>query len=149
MLKNITAAFFAVILLSGCSSSVNNKYSGNEEMSAVAEFERTVGDRVFFAYNSHTLSEEAKHTLKRQSAWLADHKTFNMTIEGHCDERGTKEYNIALGEKRAMSIKHFLTSHGIDSHRIETISYGKERPAVIGDNEAAWGKNRRGVTSIR
>jgi peptidoglycan-associated lipoprotein len=147
MLKNIAAAFFAVMLLAGCSSSVSNKHGASD--SAISEFERTVGDRVFFALNSHALSAEAKHTLKHQATWLMEHKNFNMTVEGHCDERGTKEYNIALGEKRAMSAKRFLESHGIDASRIETVSYGKERPAVIGNDEAAWSKNRRAVTAIR
>ena len=72
-----------------------------------------------------------------------------MTVEGHCDERGTREYNIALGERRANAVKMFLIEHGVSAERVETISYGKERPAVIGDDEAAWSQNRRGVTAIR
>jgi peptidoglycan-associated lipoprotein len=146
MLKNIAAAFFAVMLLAGCSSSVNKHGASS---SAISEFEKAVGDRVFFALNSHSLSAEAKHTLEHQAKWLAEHKSFNVTVEGHCDERGTKEYNIALGEKRAMTAKRFLESHGIDGNRIETVSYGKERPMVIGNDEAAWSKNRRAVTAIR
>lgn len=150
MLKNIASAFFAVMLLAGCSSSVGkNQHHHVDSNSAVSEFERTVGDRVLFAYNRHDLSTDAKHTLKAQASWLMEHKSFNITVEGHCDERGTKEYNIALGEKRAMSAKRFLESLGIDASRIETVSYGKERPAVIGNDEAAWSKNRRAVTAIR
>lgn len=147
MIKKIALAFCAMLLLAGCSSS-SGKHGGANN-SQIMEFEKEVGDRVFFSYDSSSLSHEAQQTLMRQAKWLKAHPSFNMTVEGHCDERGTREYNIALGEKRAHAIKSFLMHHGVDSNRVETISYGKERPAVIGDNEAAWSKNRRGVTALR
>ena len=108
-----------------------------------------VPDRVFFALNSSAISKEGEATLKRQAEWLNDHKLFSITVEGHCDERGTREFNIALGERRAESVKMSLVKYGVDADRIDTISYGKERPAVIGNSEAAWKQNRRGVTAIR
>jgi peptidoglycan-associated lipoprotein len=146
MLKNIAVAFVAVVLLSGCSSSTG-KYGDNNKH--IAEFERVIGDRVFFDLNSSSLTSEAQSTLMRQAEWLEDKKLFSITIEGHCDERGTREYNIALGERRADSVKKFLAQHGIDTNRIDTISYGKERPAVIGNEGEAFAKNRRGVTAIK
>lgn len=146
MIKKIALAFCALFLLAGCSSSVSKTGAhGNHIM----EFEKEIGNRVFFSYDSSSLSHEAKETLTRQATWLKSYPTFNMAVEGHCDERGTKEYNIALGEKRADSMKHFLVNHGVDSNRIETVSYGKERPAVMGDSEAAWSQNRRGVTALK
>jgi len=145
MLKNIAVAFMAVVLLSGCSSSTG-RYGDNNKH--IVEFERVIGDRVFFDLNSSSLTSEAQSTLMRQAEWLEDHKLFSITIEGHCDERGTREYNIALGERRADSVKKFLAQHGIDTNRIDTISYGKERPAVIGNEGEAFAKNRRGVTAI-
>ena len=146
MLKNIAVAFMAVVLLSGCSSSTGRYGDNNKHM---VEFERVIGDRVFFDLNSSSLTSEAQSTLMRQAEWLEDHKLFSITIEGHCDERGTREYNIALGERRADSVKKFLAQHGIDTNRIDTISYGKERPAVIGNEGEAFAKNRRGVTAIK
>lgn len=146
MIKKIAVAFLAVVLLSGCSAS-RGKYGDNNQR--IAEFEKTIGDRVFFKLDSSDLTSDAQSTLTRQAEWLKDHKLFNMTVEGHCDERGTREYNIALGERRANAVKMFLIEHGVSAERVETISYGKERPAVIGDDEAAWSQNRRGVTAIR
>jgi len=107
-----------------------------------------VGDRVFFDFDKSDLKPEARRTIERWSAWLKQYPNVTVTIEGHCDERGTREYNIALGERRANSAKNFLTSLGIDARRVATISYGKERPAVVGSNEAAWSQNRRGVMVV-
>ncbi len=107
-----------------------------------------VGDRVFFATDSHTLSNEAQSTLRLQAEWLNENPNTRITIEGHCDERGTREYNLALGERRAASVKRYLSSLGVSASRIETVSYGKERPAVLGSNASAWAQNRRGVTVI-
>lgn len=107
-----------------------------------------VGDRVFFDYDKADLKPETQATLKRQAAWLAKFPDVTVTIEGHCDERGTREYNLALGERRAQAVKNFLTALGVDASRIATLSYGKERPAVLGSNEAAWAQNRRGVTLV-
>lgn len=149
MIKKIAIAFCALFLLAGCSSSASKNGGANAYNPMMAEFEKQAGDRVFFAYNSSTISAEAKATLNRQSSWLKERKDINMIVEGHCDERGTREYNIALGERRANAVKHVLVKNGVEAARIETISYGKERPAVMGDNEAAWNKNRRGVTVLK
>jgi peptidoglycan-associated lipoprotein len=105
-----------------------------------------VGDRVFFGYDKSDLSTEAQGTLDRQATWLKKYSAAKVTLEGHCDERGTREYNIALGERRAVAAKNYLVAAGIPASRINTISYGKERPAVVGSNEAAWAQNRRAVT---
>jgi len=107
-----------------------------------------VGDRVFFGFDSHTLTPRAQDALQRQAAFLSQYPGLTVTIEGHCDERGTRDYNLALGESRAYAVKDYLAALGIDPNRIGTISYGKERPAVEGFGEAAWAQNRRAVTVI-
>jgi len=107
-----------------------------------------VGDRVFFDYDSSELDADNQELLQAQAAWLKQHNNVSVTLEGHCDERGTREYNLALGEKRAQAVRSYLVSLGIDSSRLSTISYGKERPAVVGSNDAAWGQNRRSVTIV-
>ncbi|MFT5703910.1 MAG: peptidoglycan-associated lipoprotein [Rickettsiales bacterium] len=117
-----------------------------EAVSAVEEVE--VADRVLFEVNASTLTDDAKKILTNQSAWLKSDPQIKIIIEGHCDDRGAREYNIALGEKRANSTKEYLVSNGIESSRIKTISYGKERPAFVGTGEAIWAKNRRSVTVI-
>jgi peptidoglycan-associated lipoprotein len=106
------------------------------------------GDRVFFGYDSSEVDMEGQATLQKQAAWLKPYPNVTITVEGHCDERGTREYNLALGERRAAATKNYLTALGVDGGRINTISYGKERPAVMGSNDAAWGRNRRGVTIV-
>ena len=107
-----------------------------------------VGDRVFFNYDSSDLDSDAQELLQDQVAWLKQYSYVSVIVEGHCDERGTREYNLALGEKRAQSVKNYLISLGISSDRISTISYGKERPAVVGSNDGAWAQNRRSVTVV-
>lgn len=107
-----------------------------------------VQDRVIYGYDSSELSDEAKKVLDTQAAWLKSDPLLKVTIEGHCDERGTREYNIALGEKRANAAKNYLIANGVDKSRIKTISYGKERPAFFGDSEEILGKNRRAVTVV-
>ena len=107
-----------------------------------------VGDRVFFGYDSFDLDEDAQELLQDQAAWLKQHPDVNITVEGHCDERGTREYNLALGEQRAQAVKNWFILLGVDSSRLSTISYGKERPAVVGSNDKAWSQNRRSVTSV-
>ncbi len=107
-----------------------------------------VQDRVFFGYDSTELSADAKQTLTTQAEWLKSDPTIKVIIEGHCDERGTREYNIALGEKRANAAKKFLISSGVQALRIKTVSYGKERPAFFGNNEESMSKNRRAVTVV-
>ncbi len=107
-----------------------------------------VGDRVFFGYDSSDLDSDALELLQDQVAWLKQNSNVSVTIEGHCDERGTREYNLALGEKRAQSVKNYLIGLGINPDRVSTISYGKERPAVVGSNDGAWAQNRRSVTIV-
>ena len=112
------------------------------------DFESNVGDRVFFAFDKYNLKADARGTLEKQAAWLNKWQAATITVEGHCDERGTREYNLALGERRANSVRDYLVALGINPNRIRTISYGKERPVALGSNEAAWAQNRRGVTKV-
>ena len=107
-----------------------------------------VGDRVFFGYDSSDLDSDALELLQDQVAWLKQNSDVSITIEGHCDERGTREYNLALGEKRAQAVKNYLIGLGINPDRVSTISYGKERPAVVGSNDGAWAQKRRSVTIV-
>ena len=107
-----------------------------------------VGDRVFFDYDRASIRPDAAATLRRQAEFLTQRPGLQMTITGHCDERGTREYNLALGERRAIAAKNFLISLGINPTRLSTISYGKERPIVIGPNEWAWAQNRAAVSSV-
>ena len=106
------------------------------------------GDRVFFGYDQYNLSSAAQNTLRAQAAWLRKFPNVSVTVEGHCDERGTREYNLALGDRRANSVKDYLVSQGIAPSRIATISYGKERPIATCSAESCWGKNRRGMTVV-
>jgi len=112
------------------------------------DLEASAGDRVFFAFDRSDISPEARETLTRQADWLRRYPNVTVTIEGHCDERGTREYNLALGERRAQAAKNVLVALGIPASRISTISYGKERPAVAGSTEEAYAQNRRAVTTI-
>lgn len=107
-----------------------------------------IGDRVFFGYDRYDLNAEGQAVLGMQAEWLGRHPNITITIEGHADERGTREYNLALGERRASSVKRYLMALGIDGNRINVISYGKERPAVLGSNPSSWAQNRRGVTVV-
>ncbi len=107
-----------------------------------------IGDRIFYGYDRYDLSDDARAVLDAQANWLMQYPSLNITLEGHADERGTREYNLALGDRRATSAKSYLIALGVDPRRINTISYGKERPAVPGANESAWAQNRRGVTKI-
>jgi len=106
-------------------------------------------DRVFFAFDSSELSPAARQTLQRQSEWLQSHRQVDVVIEGHADERGTREYNLALGDRRATAVKNYLVALGISPQRVETISYGKERPAVLGSGEEVWRQNRRAVMKVQ
>ncbi|MBL6957745.1 MAG: peptidoglycan-associated lipoprotein Pal [Rhodospirillales bacterium] len=107
-----------------------------------------VGDRVFFDFDMHTLKPEARKTLEKQAAWLKKFFVQKVTIEGHADERGTTEYNLGLGDRRANAVKNYLVALGVSPDRIRVISYGEERPVALGSNEAAWAQNRRSVTKI-
>ena len=119
-----------------------------EQPGSDGDFVVNVGDRIFFDLDKYSLSSEARGTLERQAAWLKKYSAVTIAVEGHCDERGTREYNLALGERRANSVKDYLVALGISPGRINTISYGKERPVALGSSEAAWSQNRRGVSKV-
>ncbi len=156
MRVKILGALAALLLVAACETTPPPQQqtgTGGVQTAAVtpgsqADFERNVGDRVFFDYDSFQLSPEARQTLSRQADWLKRHGNWRITVEGHADERGTREYNLALGERRASSVRAFLVSQGIPANRLATISYGKERPAVAGSTEQAYAQNRRGVTVL-
>lgn len=107
-----------------------------------------VGDTVFFAFDSFSLDGQAQQTLDQQAGILLKNQGVSIVIEGHCDDRGTREYNLALGERRATAVKDYLVAYGVDPGRIRVVSYGKERPAVLGATESAWAKNRRAMTVV-
>jgi len=109
---------------------------------------QNAGDRVFFEFNQSDITSEAQQILQRQASWLQHYPNVSVTIEGHCDERGTREYNLALGERRASAVKNVLVAAGIPASRISTISYGKERPIVLGSDEQAWAQNRVAITTV-
>ncbi|HVJ42511.1 MAG TPA: peptidoglycan-associated lipoprotein Pal [Dongiaceae bacterium] len=161
----LISAVAAALLLAACSSDDTAKGAGagtgtsattdNGQVASMAaapgsaeDFKQNVGDRVFFGYDKYDLSAEAQQQLQKQAAWLNQYKAVTVTIEGHADERGTREYNLALGERRANSVANYLTALGVDKGRLSVISYGKERPECTESNEACWSQNRRGVTSI-
>jgi peptidoglycan-associated lipoprotein len=160
MFKKILCLMAALVLVSACdttgsdegANAANGANGANK--AAVArpgtqeDLVVNVGDRVFFAFDKSDVSAEARATLDRQAAWLKKYPTVKVTLEGHADERGTREYNLALGERRATAAKNYLVAAGIAADRVKTISYGKERPAVLGSNEAAWAQNRRAVTVV-
>lgn len=127
----------------------SNGVSGTAIPGSQEDLAANVGDRVFFAYDSYDLAPEARDTLNRQAEWLNRYPNVNITIEGHADERGTREYNLALGDRRANSVKNYLQSVGVSASRLNTISYGKEQPAVVGSDAASWAQNRRGVTRVQ
>jgi peptidoglycan-associated lipoprotein len=112
------------------------------------DFNASQNVRVFFETNKHFISNEAARTLRQQARWLRKYPEKRIIIEGNCDERGTREYNYALGNRRALSVRDFLISQGIPSYRIRTVSYGKDKPEFIGSNKTAWALNRRAVTVI-
>ena len=109
---------------------------------------QTAGDRVFFAFDRSDISPEAQQTLQRQAEWLQHYPNVAVTVEGHCDERGTREYNLALGERRANAAKQVLLAAGVSPARVSTISYGKDRPVVPGSTEEAWAQNRVAITTV-
>ena len=172
MIIKLLASALLVFFLAACSttpkdtadSSGSGSTSSSSDVSSSAETESTdsasiepgsqedlivnVGDRVFFNYDSAELDTDAQELLQDQVAWLKQYSNVSVIIEGHCDERGTREYNLALGEKRAQSVKNYLINLGISADRVSTISYGKERPAVVGSNDGAWAQNRRSVTIV-
>jgi peptidoglycan-associated lipoprotein len=112
------------------------------------DFKVNVGDTVHFAYNEYAIQDADKSTLSKQAAWLSQYPAVKLTIEGHCDERGTREYNLALGARRANAVKEYLVAQGVAAGRLETVSYGKERPICTASTEDCWAQNRRGVSTI-
>ena len=148
--RNIILAFAVSFLLSACatqkkmdSQMQGDVYTGTDTVEYLAS---GVPDRVFFATNESVLTTASRDTLRKQAAWLRKNPDINVVLEGHADERGTREYNLALGERRANSAKDYLMTYGISSNRVSVISYGKERPVDSGSNPLAWSKNRRSVT---
>jgi peptidoglycan-associated lipoprotein len=136
--------------MGGISSSELGGYggAGNVQPGTQSDLEVNVGDRVYFAYDSSVIDEAARQTLDRQAQWLEQFPNVQVMIEGHSDERGTREYNLALGERRAAAAKNYLTTLGVSPTRILTISYGEERPADPGHDESAYALNRRAVTVV-
>ena len=116
---------------------------------SITDFQQNVGDRVLFGYDRSDLEDSGRSTLQKQAAWLQRYPTVVLTIEGHADERGTREYNLALGARRAQAVRDYLASLGVSGARITTISYGKERPICVQSDEGCWTQNRRGVSTIR
>ncbi|MDD9335423.1 MAG: peptidoglycan-associated lipoprotein Pal [Rickettsiaceae bacterium] len=153
LIQKTAIAFLALFVLSGCGTKKKPTEAevtpSVEESSLAADFERNVGDRIFFAFNKSDISSKSKEQLNKQAVWLKKHCCTKATIQGHCDQRGTREYNLALGERRAEAVRKYLIGLGIDNNRLDTISYGKEKPAVMGCDEAAWAQNRRAVTVIK
>ncbi len=147
-MKKLLGLFCVVALLSACSTT-SEWFGGSECDSRDARnFMANATDTVYFDFDSSALTNDARDALDTQVAWLKKHENVKVVVQGYCDERGTREYNLGLGDRRANAVKAYLVSHGIDASRISTYSYGKERPAVLGSNEAAWAKNRRAVTVV-
>jgi peptidoglycan-associated lipoprotein len=132
------------------SNANSNPSKGMGDPGSQEDLIATVGsDKVFFDYNGDTLDSDSQEKLKAQAAWLSKYPAVRVNIEGHCDERGTREYNLALGDRRAEAVRSYLTSLGISGDRINTVSYGKERPDAVGSDEESWARNRRAVTVVR
>lgn len=145
------AAIAALMFVAACSNSEQAAAPSGATVTpgSVADFRQNVGDRVYFDTDQSSVREDGRATLTKQAAWLKQYSNYQITIEGHCDERGTREYNLALGERRATSVRQFLIAQGIPAARIKTISYGKERPEVVGSDEGAWARNRVGITALQ
>ena len=149
--KNAFLVILLSVLLSACATQKKasigqmqgDVYTGTDTVEYLAD---GVADRVFFATNESILTTKSRDTLRKQATWLRENSNVNVVIEGHADERGTREYNLALGERRANAAKDYLMTDGISADRITVISYGKERPVDSGSNPLAWSKNRRSVT---
>ena len=151
ILKNGFLVLVACIVLTACATQKKagpsqlqgDVYTGTDSVEYLAS---GVPDRVFFATNETVLTTASRETLRKQATWLRKNSNINIVLEGHADERGTREYNLALGERRANSAKDYLMTYGISSDRISVLSYGKERPVDSGSNPLGWSKNRRSVT---
>ena len=151
ILKNVFLVFLLSFVLSACATQTKkvdsqmqgDVYTGTDTVEYLAS---GVPDRVFFATNESVLTTASRDTLRKQAGWLRKNSDITVVLEGHADERGTREYNLALGERRANAAKDYLMTYGISSDRISVISYGKERPVDSGSNPLAWSKNRRSVS---
>ena len=149
--KNTPLVVLASLILTACATTKKvstgqmqgDVYTGTDTVEYLAS---GVKDRVFFATNKSTLTTASRDTLRTQAAWMRKKKDVSVTVEGHADERGTREYNLALGERRANAVKDYLMTYGISGSRISVISYGKERPVNSGSSPLAWSQNRRSVT---
>jgi len=150
ILKNSFLVIVACFVLTACATTKKSTsqlqsdvYTGTDTVEYLA---KGVPDRVFFATNESVLTTASRDTLRKQAAWMRTNDSLSFTIEGHADERGTREYNLALGERRANAVKDYLMTYGISGSRLSVISYGKERPVNSGSNPLAWSQNRRSVT---
>ncbi|MBC7800124.1 MAG: peptidoglycan-associated lipoprotein Pal [Gemmatimonadaceae bacterium] len=155
----IIGAFAALLMLGACGDrdTTAGATTGSGATASTAgvtpgsqdDLVANVGDRVFFALDSSSLSGDARATLDRQSAWMARYPQVSIQMGGNCDERGTTEYNLALGQRRANAARDYLVARGVSSARITAVSFGKERPTALGSDEQAWAQNRNGTTSVR
>ena len=153
ILKNAFLIILAGLVLTACATKKTSTSSSGQMQGdiytgtdTIKELAKGVPDRVFFATNETVLTTASRETLRKQAGWLRKNSDINVVLEGHADERGTREYNLALGERRANSAKDYLMTYGISSERISVLSYGKERPVDSGSSPLAWSKNRRSVT---
>jgi peptidoglycan-associated lipoprotein len=149
----LAAVLAAVISLGACANNPNGQQAGAGGAGAAVpgsaqDFVVNVGDRVFFETDSTELTPQARTTLDKQAQWLQYYGKYSFTVEGHADERGTREYNIALGARRAQTVREYLVSRGVESNRMRTISYGKERPVAVCNDISCWSQNRRAVTVL-
>jgi peptidoglycan-associated lipoprotein len=157
MNSKILGACAAVALLAACSSNQSGTSAGTGATAAVSgpvpgsqeDLVANVGDRVFFDFDKSNLRPDARATLDKQAAWLQKYPQVNVQIAGNTDERGTEEYNLALGQRRANAAAQYLEARDVAPSRITTISYGKDRPTALGSNEQAWAQNRNAITSVR
>ena len=144
-----TAGAALTLMLAACAADPNKDQAGGAATPGSAQdFVVNVGDRVFFDTDSSSLRPEGRATLDRQAQWLQQYQRYTVTIEGHADERGTREYNLALGARRAQAARDYLVSQGVAASRLRTISYGKERPIAVCNDESCWTQNRRAVTVL-
>ena len=153
--KYLSLFFAGILLISGCetiggssSGSASGEFGDSKQANLQAYLQNEIGDRVYFETDKHNISSASAFTLESQANWLKSTPGFQLLIEGHCDERGTREYNLALGERRGNAVKEFLSSLGVDPGRLTVISYGKERPAAEGSTSEAWSENRRAVLVV-
>jgi len=143
------AAVLATLAIAGCAKTTDQSaLAGAAIPGSQQDFVVNVGDRVFFETDSSELTDQARATLDKQAQWLSNYNRYAFTIEGHADERGTREYNIALGARRAETVREYLVSRGVSGQRMRTISYGKERPVALCNDISCWSQNRRAVTVL-